>query len=209
MNPTTRRRAVIFSGVIGYAILGLVHPRSDPEVGDSAAFFIGLHVFQPVLIVLLAWGLWLLVDDLPGRAAAIVRIAVFPFAIVYTMFDTLAGIAVGLIAREGGNLPVADQAAAARLLENLDTLVVVAIAMAALLTWLVAVLAAAVAVRTIAPLYVSLLIGIGGAVFAAGHPFPTGPIGMGLMLVGIGLLEFRYRRAPASKKVGAVPALQP
>jgi hypothetical protein len=209
MSATTKRRAVIFSGVIGYAILGLVHPRSDPEVGDSAAFFIGLHVFQPVLIVLLAWGLWLLVDDLPGRAAAIVRLAVVPFAIVYTMFDTLAGIATGVIAREGGNLPAADQAVAARLLENLDTLVVVAIAMAALLTWLVAALAAAVAVRAIAPLHVSLLIGLGGIVFAAGHPFPTGPIGMGLMLVGLGLLELRYRPASASEQVAAVPALQP
>jgi hypothetical protein len=208
MNATTRRRAVIFSGVIGYAILGLVHPRSDPEVGDSAAFFIGLHVFQPVLIVLLAWGLWLLVDDLPGRAAAVARIAVVPFAIVYTMFDSLAGIATGLIAREGGNLPAADQAVVARLLDDLDTLVVVAIAMAAIVTWLTAAVAAAIAVHEIAPLHVSLLIGLGAIVFAAGHPFPTGPIGMGLLLVGLALLEFRYRPAPAPQQVEAAPALQ-
>jgi hypothetical protein len=207
MNATTRRRAVIFSGVIGYAILGLVHP-DDPEVGDSAAFFIGLHVFQPVLIVLLAWGLWLLVEDLPGRAAAIVRLAVVPFAIVYTVFDSLAGIALGVIAREAGNLPVADQAVAARLLDNLDTTLLVVISAAAALTWLVAAIAAAVAVRALAPVYVSLLIGVGAAVFAAGHPSPTGPIGMGLMLVGLGLLEFRYRPAGASREVETVPALQ-
>jgi hypothetical protein len=207
MSPSTRRRAVLFSGVIGYAILGLVHP-ADPEVGDSAAFFIGLHLFQPVLIVLLAWGLWLLVEGLPGRAAAIARLSVVPFAIVYTVFDSLAGIAVGVIAREAGNLPVADQAAAARLLENLDTVLLVVISAAAALTWLVAAIAAAVAVRALAPVHVSLLIGVGAAVFAAGHPSPTGPIGMGLMLVGLGLLELRYRPAAATGEVEAVPALQ-
>ena len=127
MSKTTLRRVVIFSAVIGYGVLGLVNP-ADPDVGDSAGFFIGLHLFQPLLIVLLAWGLWLTVEGLPGRAAKVARVAVVPWAITYSIFDSLAGIATGLIAREGGQLPAADQAAAARLLENLDTIVVIAIA---------------------------------------------------------------------------------
>lgn len=208
MSKTTLRRVVIFSAVIGYGVLGLVHP-ADPEVGDSAAFFIGLHLFQPLLIVLLAWGLRLTVEGLPGRAAKVARVAVVPWAIVYTIFDSLAGIATGLIAREGGQLPAADQAAAARLLENLDTIVVIAIAAAAALLWIVSIFAVAVAVRQLAPFFVSLLIGVGGLVFAVGHPFPFGPTGMGLMLVGFALLEFRYRRAPAGERIAAEPALSP
>jgi hypothetical protein len=166
-------------------------------------------LFQPLLIVLLAWGLWLTVEGLPGRAAKVARVAVVPWAIVYSIFDSLAGIATGVIAREGGQLPAADQAAAATLLENLDTAVVVGIAATAALLWIVSIFAVAVAVRQLAPIFVSLLIGIGGFVFAAGHPFPFGPTGMGIMLVGFALLEFRYRGAPADERVAAEPALSP
>ena len=67
----------------------------------------------------------------------------------------------------------------------------------------------AVAVEQLAPLRVSLLIGIGGLIFALGHPIPPGPIGMTLFLVGVALLELKYRPARASAHTGAVPALQP
>jgi hypothetical protein len=57
--------------------------------------------------------------------------------------------------------------------------------------------------------YVSLLIGLGGAVLAAGHPSPAGPIGMGLLLVGFGLLELLHRPAPSAERVEARPVLAP
>jgi hypothetical protein len=55
---------------------------------------------------------------------------------------------------------------------------------------------------------VSLLIGIGGAIFAVGHPFPPGPIGMTLILAGVALLGLRPRRAD-DVVVAAVPAPLP
>ena len=81
----------------------------------------------------------------------------------------------------------------------------IAIAAAAALLWIVSIVSVAIAVRQLAPIFVSLLIGIGGLVFAVGHPFPFGPTGMGIMLVGFALLEFRYRGAPADEPVSAQP----
>ena len=86
--------------VVGYFILGVVHP-ADIEVGDETTLYIGIHLVQPVFILLLAWGIWLLVKDLPGRAAQVARVAIVPYAIAYSMFDAIAGVALGQVVRVG------------------------------------------------------------------------------------------------------------
>ena len=207
MDRSTFQRIALFGGPIGYIALGLVHPTSDPKVGDPTGFFVFLHVVQPVLIALMAYALWTLVEGLPGRAAKIARFAVVPYAIAYTMFDSIIGVAKGVFAGEAGSLSAADQAVVAGVLDT-DHWLGYAIYLAAGLSWLVAVVAVAVAVSQIAPLRVSLLLGIGGLIFALGHPIPPGPIGMTLFLAGVALLELKYRPARASAHVDAVPALQ-
>jgi hypothetical protein len=208
MDRSTFQRIALFGGPIGYIALGLVHPMSDPQVGDATGFFVFLHVVQPVLIGLMAYALWTLVEGLPGRAAKVARFAVVPYAIAYTMFDSIIGVAKGVFAGEAGSLSAADQAVVAGVLET-DHWLGYAIYLAAGLSWLTAVVAVAVAVQQIAPIRVSLLLGIGGLIFALGHPIPPGPIGMTLFLAGVALLELRYRPAPRSERVDAVPALQP
>jgi hypothetical protein len=208
MNRSTFQRVALFGGPIGYIALGLVHPMSDPKVGDPTGFFVFLHVVQPVLIGLMAYALWTLVEGLPGLAAKVARFAVVPYVIAYTMFDSIIGVAKGVFAGEAGSLSAADQAVVTSVLET-DHWLGYAIWLAAGLSWLVAVVAVAIAVEQIAPLRVSLLLGIGGLIFALGHPIPPGPIGMTLFLIGVALLELRYRPARASAHVDAVPALQP
>jgi hypothetical protein len=207
MERSTFQRIALFGGPIGYIALGLVHPTSDPKVGDPTGFFVFLHVVQPVLIALMAYALWTLVEGLPGRAAKIARFAVVPYAIAYTMFDSIIGVAKGVFAGEAGSLSAADQAVVAGVLDT-DHWLGYAIYLAAGLSWLVAVVAVAVAVARIAPLRVSLLLGIGGLIFALGHPIPPGPIGMTLFLAGVALLELKYRPARTAERVDATPALQ-
>lgn len=206
MNRSALQRIALFGGPIGYIALGLVHPNPDPSVGDDAGFFILLHLFQPILIGLMAYALWTLVEGIPGRAAGVARFAVVPFAIAYTMFDSVIGVAKGVIVEESESLSAADQAVVAGVLDS-GHWVGYAVYLAGSLSWLAAVAAVAVAVSRIAPLRVSLLLGIGGLIFALGHPFPPGPIGLTLFLAGVALLELRYRRSP--ERVEGVPALQP
>jgi hypothetical protein len=193
---TTLRRTVVFGAAAGYIVLGAVHPN-DPDVGDDATLFIVLHVIQPALIGLLGWGLWLLVEGLPGRAAQVARVAVVPYVIVYTVFDSIAGIAMGLIARQGASMGGVDAAAVQRLIDELHDLPFGNVLyFAAGLSWLVAALAVAVALKQVGGVGPSTVMALGASVFAVGHPFPPGPIGMALFAAGVLWLELRRRPVP-------------
>jgi hypothetical protein len=206
MDRTLLQRIALFGGPLGYIALGLFHPINDPQVGDEANFFVLLHVVQPILIGLMGYALWTLVDGLPGVAAKVARFAVVPYVIAYTAFDSIIGIAKGVLVVESSDYSAADQAVVQRVLDG-DHWVGYLVFFAAGLSWLVAVVAVAIAVSQIAPLRVSLLLGGGGLIFAFGHPKPPGPIGMTLFLAGVALLELRYR--PQREPDEAVPALKP
>jgi hypothetical protein len=199
------RRGVLFGAPLGYIVLGLVHP-DDPDVGDDATFFIYLHVVQLFLIALVAYALWLLVEGVDSRAATVVRIGVLPYAVFYTAFDSLAGIATGLIAQEGGNLSAADGAAVQRLLDNLGEEPLLAFSyLASGITWLVPAAAAALALRDRVPIWVTVVMVVGAAVFAVAHPWPPGPIGMTLYLFGIAWHELRPRPALTPEVTAPAP----
>jgi hypothetical protein len=201
------RRAFLFTAVAGYIVLGAVHP-ADLEVGDDTALYLGLHLVQPVFILLLAWGIWLLVKDLPGRAAQVARVAIIPYAIVYSMLDAIAGVALAEAVREANNLSAADGAVVQRVLdgEGGTDVVGIVIYVASGLTWFAMAFAAALAVKRIGGLGPTLLMAIGAAIFAVGHPFPPGPIGMALFGLGVAWLELRRE---AARVPAAQPALAP
>jgi hypothetical protein len=206
MPRTTLQNIALFGGPLGYIALGLVHPVPDPEVGEDAGFFIFLHLVQPILIGLMAYALWTLVEGLTGRAAKVARFAVVPFALAYTMFDSIIGVAKGVMIEESRSLSPADQAVVQGIFDG-DHWVGYAVYLAGSLSWLAAAVAVAVAVAQIAPLRVSLLLGIGGLIFALGHPFPPGPVGMTLFLAGVALHELNSRRHAG--RIAAPVALRP
>jgi hypothetical protein len=198
---------VLFGAPLGYIVLGLVHPGGDLDVGEAAGFYIFLHVVQPLLIALIAYGFWLLVDGLESQAATVVRYALIPYVILYAMFDAVAGIATGLIVREANGMSAADQAAVQRMMDGIgEHPVLVAMWIGAGLSWLVPAVAAAIAIRQRVPRWVTAAMVLGAIVFAVGHPFPPGPIGMGLFLLGIVWLELRPREEPTPEAATPVPS---
>jgi uncharacterized membrane protein YccF (DUF307 family) len=201
------RRGFIFLAVAGYIVLGAVHP-ANIEVGDETTLYLALHLVQPLLILLLAWGVWLLVKGLPGRAAQIARIAILPYAIAYSMLDAIAGVALGQAVREANRMSPADAAVVQRLLDggSGQDYIGIAIFIASGLTWFIMALAAALAVKQVGGRGPAVLMTIGAAIFAVGHPFPTGPIGIALFGLGVAWLEVRRGRAPIPE---AQPALVP
>jgi hypothetical protein len=190
------RRAVLFGVPLLYLVLGLLHPTSNPEVGDETGRFIALHIAQFFLIGGLAYALWLLVDGIDSGAGRVARALILPFAIAYTALDAILGLAWGIVAQKANELAVADQAAAGRLLDELlqEDAFGYALYWGAGLLWLAAALAVVIALRKSAPRPALMLMGLGAAVFAVGHPQPTGPIGMGLFIAGVAWLELRTRR---------------
>jgi uncharacterized membrane protein YccF (DUF307 family) len=205
-RDTWLRRAFIFTAVAGYFILGAVHP-AEINVGDETTLYLSLHLVQPVLILLLAWGIWLLVKDLPGRAAQIARLAIVPYAIVYSMLDAIAGVALGQAVREANKLSAADGAVVQRILDGDggQDYIGIVIWVASGLAWFTMAFAAALAVRRIGGLGPTLLMAVGAAIFAVGHPFPPGPIGIALFGLGVAWLELR-REAAGVPEARPVPA---
>jgi hypothetical protein len=199
------RRACFLVAVVGYFIIGVIHP-AEIEVGDDTTLYIGIHLVQPFFILLLAWGTWLLVKDLPGRAAQVARIAIVPYAIAYSMFDAIAGVALGGIVRLANDASAADGAVVQQLMDTGTDYVGVALFIASDLSWFVMALAAAIAVKPIGGRGPALLMAIGAAIFAIAHPFPTGPIGITLFGLGIAWLEVRRETA---KTPEAQPVLTP
>jgi hypothetical protein len=207
-RETWLRRGFLFLAVAGYVVVGVVHP-ADIEVGDETTLYLWLHVLQPVLILLLAWGIWFLVKDLPGRAAQVARVAIVPFAIAYSIFDAIAGIAIGVVVREANGLSSAEGAAVQRVFDDSDAVTEALTAgayVAGGLTWFIMALAAAIAVKQIGGLGPTLLMAIGAAIFAVGHPFPPGPIGIALFGLGVAWLELRRE---AATKPESQPVLAP
>jgi hypothetical protein len=204
MHPrsTLVRRAVLFGGPLGYIVLGLVHPIDDLEVGDPAGFYIVLHLVQPVLIALIAIGLWLL----ESTAATVVRYSLVAYLILYSMFDAVAGVATGLIVQEANGMSAADQASVQRMMDGIgEHGVLVALWIGAGVSWLVPAVAAAMAVRERVPAWVTAVMVLGAILFAVGHLVPPGPIGMSLFLAGILWLELRARAEPVRELATPVP----
>jgi hypothetical protein len=199
------RRGMLFLAVAGYLVIGVVHP-ANIEVGDETTLYLLIHLVQPFLILLLAWGIWLLVKDLTGRAAQIARVAIVPYAIAYSMFDAIAGVSLGQIVRLANDASPADAAAVQRLMDSGTDVVGMVIWAASGLTWFAMAFAAAVALKQVGGLGPTLLMGIGAAIFAIAHPFPTGPIGIALFGLGVAWLEVRRAREPVPD---AAPVLVP
>jgi hypothetical protein len=204
-RETWLRRGIFFVAVAGYIVIGAIH-SADIAVGDETTLYIGIHLVQPLFILFLAWGIWLLVKDLPGRAAQIARVAIIPYAIVYSMFDAIAGVALGQIVRKANGMSSVDAAVIQRAMDEGTDYIGMTIWVASGLLWLAAAGAAAIAVKQVGGLGPTLIMAIGAAIFAIAHPFPPGPIGM--TLFGLGLVWLELRRE-AAKAPEAQPALAP
>jgi hypothetical protein len=134
----------------------------------------------------------LLINRQQGIAAVISRIAAAVFVVTYIMYETVIGTASGVLVRLSAPLSADEQAVIAELINRLwndpafgDGAVIATIAM---LSWVLAVTAAAVSLyRSGKPLGACLLLGF--SFMFAFHAPPLGPIGLGLFLIAVWRLE--------------------
>ena len=128
-----------------------------------------------------------------------------PFAAVYTMFSTFAGLAFGALVWKTSALPVAEQPAAITLIHNLySNPLKTSLYWSAGLLWLFTVFAVVIALRRRAPLPALALVALGAAAFAYSHERPWGPGGMAAVLAGVVWLELRLKLAAESRPLKAL-----
>lgn len=194
------RRLLVTGIPIAFAALLMFHPAAEGQVSnalhDHTTRWQIVHVGQLLFIGMMAIAIYLLADGLDGRRATISRAALLPFVLFYGAFESFTGIGTGELVRHAHDLPPGDQAMAGELIQsywespiagNLSLL-----SGLGALSWAVAVIAAALALRQAgAPRSVPILLGLAAVAFFVSHAPPAGPIGLVLFAAAAWRLDVR------------------
>jgi hypothetical protein len=207
----TRLLLALTIGVpLAWAVLLWFHPDVDPnhvyaDLREDVVAYQIVHVGTLVFIGLIGLGLYLLVRDMPGRAARISRLAIGPFVLFYAAWESVIGLAIGALVQHGNDAPSASRPAVADTIQSLgrqrDRWRSGVVAMVGSLAWIVAVVAAAIAYRHVgAPLLATILLALSFMVVS--HPPPIGPIGLLCFASAVALLA-RAQHVTSRLEAGA------
>jgi hypothetical protein len=197
---------------LAWAGLLWFHPDVDPnhvyaDLRDEVVAYQVVHVGTLVFIGLIGLALYLLVRDVPGRAATISRLAIGPFVLFYAAWESVIGLAIGALVQHGNDAPVRQRPAVSDAIQSLGDNVIVGdpgiVGSIGELAWIVAVVAAAIAYRQIgAPLLATILLALSFMVVS--HPPPIGPIGLLCFASAVALLA--HAQHVSSRLKTAAPA---
>jgi hypothetical protein len=189
---------VLLGAPLTLALLEILHPQpvgADEHV-EQAGWFLTFHVIQLPLIGFVALAVYLLTVGLGGRAASVSRWATGVFAVFYSAYDTVAGIATGIVLRNARAFSPEAQAAVYKAVKDLPgiSLVPLGLDLVGTLSWVVAVIAAASALRHAgASRGPFILLILAGVFLMGGHPFPFGTLAFGCLFAAAAWLEFTPR----------------
>jgi hypothetical protein len=202
--------ALTIGAPLAWAVLLWFHPDVDPnhvyaDLREDVVAYQIVHVGTLVFIGLTGLALYLLVRDMPGRAARISRLAIGPFVLLYAAWESVVGLAIGALVQHGNDAPARQRPAVADAIQSLGDNVIVGdagiVGLVGALAWIVAVIAAAIAYRQVgAPLLATILLAL--SFLVASHPPPLGPIGL-LCFAGAIALLARAQHASSRLDVGA------
>jgi uncharacterized membrane protein YGL010W len=200
LSDTARHRLMVATPLLFALLLCVLHPLGGTSfydmIADNEARFIAMHVAGLVLFPAMEIVVWQLLRDVPGRAARVARFALVPFAIFYTAWEVVVGIATWVLVHAGQPPAAVDALTSSPLVGEMGLFSVVGS-----LGWITALIGAAVAFRAAgAPRFTVALIAAGSLM--AIHPPPVGPIALVALAAGIHRLE---RRAAPVAAVAPVP----
>ena len=124
-RSTMSIRGLLFlAGPLLWALLVLFHPNpTDPSpyegIKDVVDRWLIVHVGQLILAPFVFLAVWRLLDGLHSTAATVSRCALVVWAVFFSAYDTVQGIATGLLIRYANGLAGEELAAVAGALEYL------------------------------------------------------------------------------------------
>jgi len=208
----TRNEAAFVIGVpIAWAILLLFHPGGEgdsiyAEIQDETTEMLVVHVGMLIFIPLFAIAVYLLLRGIDSIHATVARWALIPFVVFYSAWESLQGIANGILVDEANGLAEADRGAAAALIQDFAESPLATdfgvFAILGSLALVVVGITMGLALRDAGgPNWSPAVFGI-AALLISGHPPPFGPIGLLIFVVGVlGVMR--------SRPAGEPPALEP
>ena len=211
MSRTNAIRAFVIGAPLPFAALLTQHPMGGGDlfelVSDNLTPWLAIHYAGLVFFPLMALVVWLLIRDLPGRAATIARWALPVFAVFYTVWEAIFGLAIGLIVQSGSDLTGAERAGAVAAVEDIvaSPLFGEAGAMSAIgsLAWWTAIAGAIMALKHAGVRRSALvLFGIGGLLV---FHVPIGPPALVCLSIAAYMIE-RHRAAAPATALRPLPA---
>jgi hypothetical protein len=206
------RLAFLIVVPLAWAALLWFHPAGDgAEVYDSltgqATTWQIVHAGTLVFIGLMGVALWLLLRDVPGRAATVGRMAIGPFVLFYGAWEAVIGLATGALVQHADGAPPGDRAAVSDAIQSLQGNAIVGdpgiVSGIGVLAWVTAVAAAVIAYRGLgAPVWILVTLAL--SVVVVSHPPPIGPVGLVCFAAAAGALSLGRRSSRAAVPVAGL-----
>ncbi len=195
------RRAFLVVTPLALAVVLWFHPPGGEDgvyegVRHDADAWTFVHTTFLFFTPLMALAVFLLLRGLHGRAATLSRVSLVFFLAFYTAYEVTVGLGTGVLVEYANGLPAAEQAVVADAIQHYNENNIlgdpISVSLAAgLLGWMVAMVAAAVALRRAGAGWVlTLLVGL-SALFAI-HPPPIGPAALVCFAAAAVLVERRW-----------------
>ena len=157
LSETSIGRYLVYAGPLVWAVLIVFHPNPGGDspyegITDVVDRWLFVHVGQLILTPFLFLAVWRLLDGLSSTAAKISRAALVVWTVFFSAYDSIQGIATGILTRWANGLAGAEQAAVARAIEFVveDSQLagnISAIGLVAGVSWLVVAIGAAIALH--------------------------------------------------------------
>jgi hypothetical protein len=202
---TIHARAALLIGVpVAFSGLLWFHPIIGDYEGlrDVTTRFQVVHVAMVLVFVMLALGIYVLLDGMRGRAADVARLALIPFVAFYVPYLAFEGVALGVLGQELNQLPARERdAVAPGLVEDFAANPIlgepgVFWALGSI-AWIVVIAGTVLAFRRAgAPLALQILLGLSALIGA--HAPPIAPVGL-LCFAAAGWMALRARQASAAQ----------
>jgi hypothetical protein len=184
-------------------VLEIFHPErpaSASEAVEQGVWFMWFHFIQVPLIGLVALAVYLLTAGMEGLAAGVSRWAIGVFAVFFSAYDAAAGIGTGYALRNARGLSAGAQEAIYEAVKDMPVVsLIFGLSVVGSLAWVVALVAAALALRRArASLGPFVLLILAGVFLLGGHPYPAGTLAFGSFFLAAAWLEFAPGRLTTS-----------
>ena len=208
MTVLLRRVFLVATPLALAAVLWFHPPGGEPDavyegVRHDVGGWLFVHTVFLLFTPLMALAVFLLLRGLQSRAATVSRVALIVFLVFYTAYEVTVGLGTGILTDYANGLPASEQAVVAVAIQhyNEDNILgdpASVSLVAGLLGWVVAMVAAAVALRRAGAGWpLTVLVGL-SALFAI-HPPPVGPAALVCFALAVVLIERWWARLARSE----------
>ena len=194
---TLLRRLFLVATPLVLAVALLRHPAGGTDIYEGVRYdvedWVFVHTALLLFTPLLGIAVFLLLRGVESRSANVSRVALVFFLVFYTAYEVTVGLGTGVLVEYANGLPPAEQAAVADAIQHYNGSAILGDpASVALLLgffgWVVAMLAAAVALRRAGAGWPTTLL-VGCSALFAVHPPPVGPAGLVCLAAAAVLIE--------------------